>query len=121
MSDERPVARLAGVNVWSPAPQAAAGLLEGALGITLRERMTSDGPHFSGRAENLTLSLHPGGEAGAELAFVVDDAESAVAACTARGSRVISGPTREPYGLSTHLAGPGALRVELVELTTEDT
>jgi hypothetical protein len=112
-------ARLAAVNVWSAAPQDVARALDGALGIPLRERDGAEGAgHFSGRAGELVISVHPGAEPGTELAFVVDELEGAIAACAARGARVLAGPTTEPYGLSAHLEGPGELRIELVQPRT---
>ena len=104
--------RLAGINVWSAAPGDAAALLENALGIGLRER---DG-HWSGRAGELMVSVHPSAEPHSELAFLVDAIEPAIESSTARGARVLSGPTAEPYGVSAHLEGPGDLRIELVQV-----
>jgi predicted enzyme related to lactoylglutathione lyase len=91
-------------------------MLGAALGKELRERDGApDGPHFSGRAGDLMLSVHPSKEPYAELALLVADLDHAIEVCAERGSRVVSGPAAEPYGRVAHMAGPGGLRVELVQ------
>ena len=112
--------KLAGLNVWSTAPESVAGVLDGPLGIGLRSRDGDDGTHFSGRAGELMVSVHPGDRPGVELAFVVDAIEPAIDACRTQGATLISGPEREPYGVSAHLQGPDELRIELVQISNED-
>jgi predicted enzyme related to lactoylglutathione lyase len=107
---------LAGLNLWSTSPAALAELLGHALGITLTSRSAADGQHFSGRAGQLMISVHPSDDGGVELAFATDDIEVAVAACAARGASVVQGPERKPYGVSAHLVGPDDLRLELVAM-----
>jgi predicted enzyme related to lactoylglutathione lyase len=112
--------KLAGLNVWSTAPESVAGVLNGALGIALKSREGDRGQHFTGRAGELMVSIHPSEKPGVELAFVVDAIDSAVEACRSQGATVISGPEREPYGVSAHLQGPDEIRIELVQISNED-
>jgi predicted enzyme related to lactoylglutathione lyase len=112
--------KLAGLNLWSTAPEGVAGVLDDALGISLRSRDNEDGQHFSGRAGELMVSVHPSEKAGVELAFVVDTIESAIEACRAQGAILVSGPEREPYGVSAHLQGPDDMRIELVQISNQD-
>jgi predicted enzyme related to lactoylglutathione lyase len=111
--------RLAGLNLWSTSPADLAELLGDALGITLTSRNGLDGQHFSGRAGQLMISVHPSDDAGVELAFTTDDIEAAVAACAARGASVVQSPERKPYGVSAHLVGPDDLRLELVAMDND--
>lgn len=120
MSVPETAARLAGVNLWSSAPEDVAGVLDAALGIPLRPRDAEDGRHFSGHAGQLVVSVHPADEPQAELAFVVDEIEAAIGACATHGSQLISGPARMPYGISAHLEGPGAVRIELLQTDEAD-
>ena len=112
--------RLAGLNLWSTSPADLAALLGDALGITLKSRSALDGEHFSGRAGQLMISVHPSADAGVELAFTTDDIDVAVAACAAQGASVIQGPERKPYGVSAHLVGPDDLRLELVAMVNDN-
>ena len=113
--------RLAGLNVWTSNPESVARMLVGALGLGLRGRATDHGREFSGRIDDLMVSVHHNERCYTELAFIVEAIEPAIAACEECGSRVIEGLTRLPYGISAHLAGPGDLRIELVErLPTTD-
>jgi len=74
--------RLAGLNLWSTYPADLAELLGDALGITLTSRSALGGQHFSGRAGQLLISVHPSDEAGVEptrisfvtvLHFIIDE------------------------------------------------
>jgi hypothetical protein len=112
--------RLAGINVWSPEAERVASLLGDALGIGLRGRTADDGRHYSGRLGDLILSVHPGEQGHTELAFVVEEIGSAITRCAEHGGRVIEEPARLPYGISAHVAAPGALRIELVEPASGD-
>jgi predicted enzyme related to lactoylglutathione lyase len=114
MSSEAPTPRLAGLNLWSTSPADLAEFLGDALGIALTSRNGSDGQHFSGRAGQLMISVHPRSDAGVELAFTTDDIEDTVAACVAGGGSVLQRPTQMPYGVSARVVGPDDLRLELV-------
>lgn len=119
MNTEAQTTRLAGLNLWSASPADLAAFLEGALGIALTSRQGADGPHFSGRAGQLMISVHPSSDAGVELAFITDDIDATVAACVAGGGSVLQSPTQMPYGVSARLAGPDDLRLELVAMHNE--
>jgi predicted enzyme related to lactoylglutathione lyase len=116
MSDTEAPGTLAGINVWSPASKDVAGVLAALLGIELRERDADDGTHYSARTAGMNVSVHPSDQSSVELAFIVEDMETALAACTERGCRVETGPDTLPYGVSAHLAAPGETRIELVQL-----
>jgi predicted enzyme related to lactoylglutathione lyase len=116
MSDTEAPGTLAGINVWSPASKDVAGVLGAVLGIELRERDADDGTHYSARTAGMAVSVHPSDRPSVELAFVVEDMDSALATCTDRGCRVESGPDTLPYGISAHLVAPGETRIELVQM-----
>jgi predicted enzyme related to lactoylglutathione lyase len=107
---------LAGINVWSPAAKDVAGVLAALLGIELRERDADDGTHYSARTAGMAVSVHPSDRSTVELAFVVEDMETALASCTERGCRVETGPDTLPYGVSAHLVAPGETGIELVQM-----
>jgi hypothetical protein len=111
-----PETRFGGLTIWSPAPDQVAGILSGALNIRLQRRTaTAEGGHYSGRAGDLTISVHPGDEPAIELAFLVPAIGTAIDECRARGAAVTSAPGPRPYGTSATLLGPGSLRLELVQ------
>lgn len=121
MSTDGHTAKLAALNLWSTSPESSAEIIGGALQIALTSRGAEDGQHFSGRAGDLMVSVHPGRETSVELAFTTDDMDAALAACTTRGASVVEGPERKPYGVSAHLVGPDGLRFELVAMNTVNT
>lgn len=107
---------LAALNLWSNSPEEGARVLGALLGVEPRQRDDGDGAHFTLTAGDLMLSIHPADESRVELAFIVENAATAVAECRQNGCALTSGPTERPYGVSAQLEAPGLTGLEIVQL-----
>ena len=106
---------LGAVNVWSPHPRQVADLLSSLVGAEPRHRVADDGDHFSVRTGELIISIHPGDRPDLELAFVVQDIDSALERCTTFGGHTSASPEPSSYGITARVNGPAPLRLELVQ------